>query len=288
MPARPRTALLGAGLALLAAVLLAACGGDDGPEAKSLAIVASEPAQDSYRFEAPKSIEAGLVDIQLRNSGKLEHEAQLIEVEGGHTTEEALKAFDGIVQGRPAPDWFRARGGVGTIAPGATATVTQRLEPGSYVFIDSGEPPGQDVEPHYRQGAVAELTVTGEATEADLPEADATVTATEYSFSASGLKAGKNKLEFRNGGGQWHHLVLTEIKAGSTIEDVQRFLKTERGEPPIGETNAGETAVIDGGEAQLTEVDLKPGKYAMLCFIPDRAGGPPHAAKGMVSEATVR
>ena len=52
--------------------------------------------------------------------------------------------------------------------------------------------------------------------------------------------------------------------------------------------NAAETAVIDGGEAQLTEVDLSPGSYALLCFIPDRAGGPPRVAKGMISEAKVR
>jgi hypothetical protein len=45
---------------------------------------------------------------------------------------------------------------------------------------------------------------------------------------------------------------------------------------------------LDGGEEQLTEVDLKPGNYALMCFIPDRAGGPPHVAKGMISGATVR
>ena len=64
-------------------------------------------------------------------------------------------------------------------------------------------------------------------------------------------------------------------------------MTTEKGEPPLEETNAEETAVIDSGEAQLTEVDLKSGSYALLCFIPDRAGGPPHAAKGMISGATV-
>jgi hypothetical protein len=277
------------GLAVLATLLLVAgCGGDgDGEEAKSLSIEATEPARDSYRFEAPQSIEAGLVDIELRNSGKLEHEAQLIKVEGDHTTEEALRAFDGIVRGRPAPDWLRARGGVGTTAPGGTTTITQRLEPGSYLFLDSGEPEGRNVEPHYRQGAVSELAVTGEATDANLPDADATVTAAEYAFTSSGLKAGKNKIQFRNSGAQWHHMIVARIKSGSTIDDVKRFFRTERGQPPLEEENAEETAVIDGGEEQLTEVDLESGSYALLCFIPDRAGGPPHVAKGMISEAKV-
>jgi hypothetical protein len=32
---------------------------------------------------------------------------------------------------------------------------------------------------------------------------------------------------------------------------------------------------------------LKPGKYALYCFISDRKGGPPHITKGTISEATV-
>jgi hypothetical protein len=56
---------------------------------------------------------------------------------------------------------------------------------------------------------------------------------------------------------------------------------------PLEEVNAEETAVIDGGEEQLTEIELESGSYALLCFIPDRAGGPPHVAKGMISGATV-
>jgi hypothetical protein len=49
------------------------------------------------------------------------------------------------------------------------------------------------------------------------------------------------------------------------------------------------TARIEGGTKQITELDLdKPGKYALLCFVSDRKGGPPHVAQGMVAEITVR
>ena len=45
--------------------------------------------------------------------------------------------------------------------------------------------------------------------------------------------------------------------------------------------------MIEGGDSQSVELELKEGKYALLCFVPDRAGGPPHAVKGMISEAVV-
>lgn len=49
------------------------------------------------------------------------------------------------------------------------------------------------------------------------------------------------------------------------------------------------TTVLDGGAKQVTQLELaKPGKYALLCFIQDRAGGPPHIAKGMIAEVDVR
>ena len=58
--------------------------------------------------------------------------------------------------------------------------------------------------------------------------------------------------------------------------------------PPLDFAHVAYTARIDGGSKQITELDLdKPGKYALLCFVSDRKGGPPHVAQGMVAEITV-
>jgi hypothetical protein len=46
--------------------------------------------------------------------------------------------------------------------------------------------------------------------------------------------------------------------------------------------------VIDGGGSQTIDLELEPGRYAVLCFVPDREGGPPHAFKGMISEVEVK
>jgi hypothetical protein len=68
---------------------------------------------------------------------------------------------------------------------------------------------------------------------------------------------------------------------------VRKFFKTEKGKPPVNFQQIQGTSVIDGGTTENVELELKSGKYALVCFISDRAGGPPHAAKGMISEATV-
>ena len=45
--------------------------------------------------------------------------------------------------------------------------------------------------------------------------------------------------------------------------------------------------MLEGGTSQVVTANLEPGKYAFFCFISDKAGGPPHVVKGMVSEVNV-
>ena len=82
-------------------------------------------------------------------------------------------------------------------------------------------------------------------------------------------------------------MIAAPMAPGATIADVKKFFRTEKGRPPLNFEEVVGTSVIDGGTAENVELELKSGKYALLCFISDRAGGPPHVAKGMISEATV-
>ena len=45
--------------------------------------------------------------------------------------------------------------------------------------------------------------------------------------------------------------------------------------------------MLDGGAEQVTDLEFVKGKYALVCFITDRKGGPPHIAKGMISEVDI-
>ena len=123
-----------------------------------------------------------------------------------------------------------------------------------------------------------------------LPSADTTITAKEYGFDVGDLKPGVNEIRFENDGKEIHHVVAAPIAPGSTIDDVRTFFQTEgepTGPPPVDFESAAQTAVVDSGKALVTTFNLQAGKYAFVCFIQDRQGGPPHFTQGMLQEVTV-
>jgi hypothetical protein len=81
---------------------------------------------------------------------------------------------------------------------------------------------------------------------------------------------------------------MAPIKRGKTMDDLRKSISTEEGPPPIEEEKTVGTAVLDGGTSQVVDLNLQKGKYAAVCFITDRKGGPPHAAKGMVMEVDIQ
>ena len=277
-------------LALTAALALAACGDDDDDGGGSSsgkadpqsgkAIFEISGSGKSTKVSGPSEARAGVLELQLKNSTKKAASLQLIGIEGDQDAEEAIKAGEawGDKGGKLSSD-LKLAGGLGNVAPGGTGVVRQSLSAGRYVALNIDS------------NAYAEFEVTGDGT-GTLASTSGTVTASEYAFETAGpLKAGDVQLTFDNSGKEAHHIVGLAINPGKTIEEVAEFLKEDEGEgsgpPPFSEKGGFDTAILDGGTEQAFGANLKAGKYALVCFIPDRAGGPPHVAKGMVSEAVV-
>jgi plastocyanin len=281
---------LAAVAALVGAVAVVGCGGDgeSSSPTRVLNVSIAEPAPNRVAFTAPASVQAGAVRIRFTNRGRQPHDATLLRLDGGHTVTEALRVIDS--EGGPIPDWLHAVGGVATVQPGQSSTSVQNLAPGRYHLVDleSGEaenaPSGAD------RGAIANLEVTGEAGTAQLPATTAQIAAYEYGFRTQGLKPGRNNVLFDNTGAQLHHAVAAPILPGRSLAEVRTFAVSENapGPPPIDFERTASTAVLDGQTKQVVELDLRRGRYALLCFIQDRAGGPPHVVKGMIGEVTVR
>lgn len=265
-------------IALIPAVALAACG--DSEESSQELSFTVESKGKSAVVTAPETAESGLAEITLTNDSDAEADLQLIRVEGDKSTEEVVEGLGQAIQGKAFPDWFFAAGGVGSLEPGESATVTQVLQPGNYyAFNTSGGPPSPQ--------ATAVTEVTGEESDEEIEGGEATVDAAEYVFNAETLPSGATEIAFDNIGAQPHHLIASKLKGDATAEDAEKFFKTEQGAPPMEEKGTKSTAVLEGGEGQLVTLNLEPGRYALYCFITDREGGPPHALKGMVDEVEV-
>ena len=99
------------------------------------------------------------------------------------------------------------------------------------------------------------------------------------------LPAGWTTLRLSNESQQPHHMQLIQLPEGMTLEDLFTAFQ-QPGPPPAGLKFSGGPGSLFPGGSGLATVNLAPGNYVVLCFIPDD-DGVPHAAGGMVKPLTV-
>lgn len=315
-------------LVLLAVVALVAagCGDDDGDdvtttttpltsetttgtggEATELSVVA-----DDFSFSGvPDELEAGVFEITFENAGEVEHEMAFVEI-GDTPLDEVGPALAPTLEGGPFPD-FLVNLSIPAIADaGETQETTAPLAEGDYALIctftgvvpepgattttgeggpDEEEPEGP---PHYELGMIQPVTVTEGAGELALPEADSTVTATDYAFDVD-VSAGSQTVNFTNEGpDQVHHAVFFAFNEGvdeaAAEEALQTFVASEdETSPPPPEIDleamTPEFGVFSSGLGASYEAEFESGRtYAAVCFIQDREGGPPHVIANDMQE----
>lgn len=278
---------LAAGL-LATALIAAGCGNDKenkgSATSNTLAVTVSETGKKA-RFTAPASAKGGLTRVTLENSGKMPHTAQLIRLEGGHTTQEALKVIGS--NSDKIPDWIHGEGGP-VAGPGATGTATVNLPAGKYVIADMGEggPP-----------ATTNLTVSG-GKKGTIPSAPVSVTAAEpredhFKWDLSGtLKPGSNEIKFDSKGKESLHFIgAVRLKRDVPLNEIKKAL-ARQGRPPafLDEKTFYTTTVLDGGKSEATSLELRggPGTYVLFCPLKDRDGGKAHDQEGLLTKLTVK
>ncbi len=164
------------------------------------------------------------------------------------------------------------------------------------------------------RGAVEEMASTGDPSIWESPEVSAAgetlhqfdldncgwntqqVTATEYSYNGipAELPAGVTSFELSNEGDELHELLLLRKNDGVTAS-AEDLLALPEEEAMAQVTELGEAAFAPPGDHEYTVLDLEPGNYIAVCFIPVGATsedgpppeGPPHAMHGMVVEFSV-
>ena len=237
-----------------------------------------------YKLELPDSIPAGVVALHLVNHGKELHQAQLVRLDAGKTVDDVMAAMKR--QG-PPPAWAKFVGGPNGVAPGQETTTTSSLEPGHYVAICLI--PGPDEIPHVMKGMIQPFEVTpSEGAQAQATPAGDTVTMADYSFKLSRpLAPGHHTILVENAGTQPHELVLLRLAPGKTVKDFGTWATTGKQKGPPPAMPLGGVAVLEKAGSGQFSVELTPGEYGLICFVPDSKDGKPHLAHGMESQFKV-
>jgi hypothetical protein len=238
-----------------------------------------EVTANDFAFTFPDTIPGGWLTVRVTNQGKELHHVQLVRLNQGKTVQDMAKWTSPAM-----PDWAVAMGGPTGTPPGAKNEAIVRLTPGSYVAVC--EIPSPDGKLHVMKGMVKPFTVTEPSQPATPAASDIAVSLSDYDFTFSApLSSGKHVLRVETTSAQPHEIVIAKLPPGKTPGDLLAWVDKQVGPPPI-ESLVGSTAVTKG-EVNLVPIDLAPGDYALICFVPDAKDGKPHAAHGMMKQIKV-
>ena len=233
-------------------------------------------AAKEYQFEMPDSLPAGPTLFHFTDDGKQLHHMTIVKLEQGKT----LADFTALPPG-PPPAWVVFMGGPNTPTPhGGQDQDIVDLSPGNYAVICLI--PGPDGKPHMMDGMVKALTVTPTTQARTMPASDLTLTLSNYAFAFSTPPtAGQHAIRIVNNGNQPHEAEIFRMAPGKKGEDMAKWVETGMQGPPPGAPVAGISPEAPGKENTLL-LNLSPGDYALICFMPDAKDGKPHAAHGMI------
>lgn len=121
----------------------------------------------------------------------------------------------------------------------------------------------------------------------------------DYAYKVNGaIQSGLVTINSVNTGQEWHMAAYGRLKPGKTAADLTKALQEQGGGPEGGEQEdptaefieeemGSPGHILQPGQRQSLTVELEPGNYVMMCFIPTEGEGTPHFAKGMVSSFEV-
>jgi hypothetical protein len=113
-----------------------------------------------------------------------------------------------------------------------------------------------------------------------------TVHAKEFAFDIpKSIPAGPTTFRLVNDGKESHHLSIIKLEQGKTIADFGEALKG--GAPPEWAVAYGGPNAAVPGQTIAATIDMEPGNYVVVCFIPSPGEQAPHAMKGMIAPLTV-
>lgn len=235
-----------------------------------------------FKFDAPTTVPAGQVTFRMINAGSEFHHVQIVRLPQGMDRTALRRALQSP---GPAPEGVLFVGGPGTVAPNDSVDAVVGLEPGQYGLVCFVQ--GADHVAHLQKGMVAMFEVTdaerGEARVA----ADIEIALRDYEFVLSKpATAGRRTLRIVNEAEQPHEMFIARMTPGATAQDLLHWIGAgAQGPPPA--VPLGGVMSLSTGIANHVTLDLTPGTYALICFVPDTGDGRPHFMHGMATDLVV-
>ena len=128
-------------------------------------------------------------------------------------------------------------------------------------------------------GLEAPVAASQDEIDSDATRVD--ITAAEYTFDTEDpTAAGRYSFVMTNAGAEPHLIVVAQLEQDVALEDVLAS------DGDVGVIQAVESDVAPPGGESVVTVDLEPGRWVIVCPIPNEAGES-HATLGMLRELTI-
>lgn len=290
---------------LLAATVLGTASGAafNAPEARDARLaefpeVAFQLTADG--ITAPARVSAGYTILVEENQLAAPGHAFVLRVPDDVSEAELSETLAGEALVSEVPEWFwRAEfmGNGDNAAPDGSAVALAHLEPGRYIVGDPYSPPAE----------FARFEVTGStpAVEEAPLVADVQAEMFEMGFTLpETIPAGPQLWEFRNAGAMLHEIAIFPVPADATRADIATAVSAEMGGDAdaaratidalgaewVGWSTSPEAgvSVLSPQRASWAQIDLKPGVYGAVCFVPEPNSGKAHLMMGMTAVFTVQ
>jgi len=237
-----------------------------------------------YGFTGPDRLPAGLTTVRIVNEGQDLHHIQFLKLLQGKSATD----FRAAIAADPSrlPGWVQYAGGPNAHSAGRQAFATVNLTEGDYMLICWI--PDKNGVPHVALGMQKALSVGGgKAVKASRPTPSIVIKQVDYQFIFSRpVESGLQTIDVVNHGAQPHEVVVVKLFQDATVRDVIASFEPGASGPPRGELVSGITAIDKGSRVTFTG-KFEPGRYGLICFVPDAVTGRPHFLHGMTTEFTV-
>ena len=210
-----------------------------------------------YFFEAPDTIDAGVVTLRLWHRGETFHNLELVRLDSGHTLAEWHRAAGA----HRLPAWATNFGGPGFAPPGRSSNATFLLQPGNYLLTCSvGSARTVDSLYHVWRGMIRPLHVRPAQQIGQLPRPDITARITDSGVEFSGaLQSGRRVVRVENAGSVVHEFTMSRVLPGHTAAEAIAW-RRRMGTPPP-DVDIGGVADLQPGRVLLTTLLLEPGEH---------------------------